>query len=268
MPVYDHMKIPLYQVDAFSSKVFGGNPAAVCLIDKWLPDLLMQQIAAENNLSETAFLVKEGKDYHIRWFTPTVEVDLCGHATLASAYVLFHQLSFPGDVVLFHSKSGVLKATAHKGKRLTLDFPATPPRPYLEPSEGIGRGLHLAEPLLYKGPFDYMVVLDSQQAVENMRPDFAVLAQAGGRGVVVTAKGEDADFVSRCFYPQSGVDEDPVTGSAHSMLVPFWAEKLGRKKLTAIQLSARRGFLECELVKDRVLMSGHAALYLKGEIEV
>ncbi len=262
------MKIPIYQVDAFSTKVFGGNPAAVCLIDKWLPDTLMQQIALENNLSETAFLVKEGRDYHIRWFTPTVEVDLCGHATLASAHVLFHQLSFPGDVLLFHSRSGVLKVTAHKGKRLTLDFPATPPRPYLEPSDSIRAGLHLAEPELYKGPFDFMVVLGSQQAVEAMKPDFLRLAGAGGRGVVITAKGDEADFVSRCFYPQSGVDEDPVTGSAHSMMVPFWAEKLGKKKLTAAQLSTRRGFLECELVKDRVLMSGYAVTYLKGEIDV
>ena len=262
------MKIPIYQVDAFSSKVFGGNPAAVCLINEWLPEKLMQQIGMENNLSETAFLVKEGKDYHIRWFTPTVEVDLCGHATLASAHILFHHMGFPGDVLIFHSKSGVLKVTMHADKKLTLHFPANPPQLVLQPSAAIAAGLHLSNPVVYKGTFDYMVVLENQQQIEEMKPDFKILAQAGGRGVVVTAKGEDADFVSRCFYPQSGIDEDPATGSAHTMMVPYWAEKLGRKKLSAIQLSKRKGYLECELVKNRVLMSGYAVTYLKGEIEL
>ncbi|MBE7173953.1 MAG: PhzF family phenazine biosynthesis protein [Williamsia sp.] len=263
------MKISIYQVDAFSSKVFGGNPAAVCVLDEWLPDTLMQQIGAENNLSETAFLVKEGKDYHIRWFTPTAEVDLCGHATLASAHVLFQHLGFPGDKLTFHSKSGVLKVTSHKGKRLTLDFPATPPGQVLEPAPGaIADGLHIQNPVVHKGPFDFMVVLPTQQEVEALQPDFKTLAQAGGRGVVVTAKGDEADFISRCFYPQTGIDEDPVTGSAHTMMVPYWAEKLGKKKLTAIQLSTRKGYLDCELKKNRVLMSGYAVTYLKGEIKV
>lgn len=263
------MKIPIFQVDAFSSKVFGGNPAAVCVLSKWIPDTLMQQIGMENNLSETAFLVKEGKDYHIRWFTPTAEVALCGHATLASAHVLFYHLGFPGDKLTFHSKSGVLKVTAHKGQRLTLDFPSTPPGHVLEPAPGaIAEGLHLTDPVVHKGPFDFMVVLQTQQEIEALQPDFKTLAQAEGRGVAVTAKGDEADFVSRCFYPQTGIDEDPVTGSAHTMMVPYWAEKLGKKKLTAIQLSGRKGYLDCEYKKNRVLMSGYAATYLKGEIKV
>lgn len=262
------MKIPIYQVDAFSSKVFGGNPAAVCLISEWLPEKLMQQIGMENNLSETAFLVKEGKDYHIRWFTPTVEVDLCGHATLASAHILFRHLGFPGDVLIFHSKSGVLKVTMHPDKKLTLHFPANPPHLVPEPPAAIPAGLYLSNPVVYKGSFDYMVIMENQKQIEDLKPDFKVLAQAGSRGVVVTAKGEEADFVSRCFYPQSGIDEDPATGSAHTMMVPYWAEKLGKKKLSAIQLSKRKGYLECELVKNRVLMSGYAVTYSKGEIEL
>ena len=262
------MKIPIYQVDAFTGKLFGGNPSAVCPLDQWLPDALMQQIGLENNLSETAFLVKEGKDYHIRWFTPTVEVDLCGHATLASAHVIFRHLNFPGDKITFRSKSGLLKVTAHKGKKLTLDFPAIIAEPLQDVPAAITNGLHISEAPVYKGPFDFMVVLETQHQVEALQPDFRVLAQAGGRGVVVTARGDEADFVSRCFYPQTGIDEDPVTGSAHTMMMPYWAEKLGKKKLSAIQVSARGGHIDCELKKNRVLMTGHAITYLKGEIHI
>ena len=262
------MKIPIYQVDAFTKKLFGGNPAAVCMISEWLTDRLMQSIAAENNVSETAFLVKDGVNYHIRWFTPSVEVDLCGHATLAAGHVLFNHLAFPGDEISFHSKSGILKVSKGKGGLLTLNFPASIPKLVDETPSSILDGLRIKNGKVYKGPFDYLVVLDNQQQVEALTPDFKELARTSSRGVVVTARGNETDFVSRCFYPQSGIDEDPVTGSAHTMMTPFWAQETGKTKFTACQLSKRQGFMECELVKDRVFMSGHAVTYLKGEIEI
>ncbi len=262
------MKIHIYQVDAFTDKVFGGNPAAVCPLNTWLPDELMQQIGMENNLSETAFLVKDGKDYHIRWFTPTTEVELCGHATLASAAVIFYEWGFSGDEVIFHSKSGELKVKKEINGKLTLNFPNNKPFVVYNPPACIPEGLQLAEAIVYKGPFDYMVIAEDQQQVEALQPDFKTLSQALCRGIVVTAQGDDTDFVSRCFYPQSGIDEDPATGSAHTMMTPYWAERLGKNKLTAIQLSKRKGYFDCELAGDRVLMSGYAVMYMKGEIEL
>jgi PhzF family phenazine biosynthesis protein len=262
------MKIPIYHVDAFTKKRFGGNPAAVCPLNEWLNDQLMQDIAMENNLSETAFLVKHGVEYYIRWFTPTVEVELCGHATLASAHIIFNHLSFPGDEVTFHSKSGVLKVYKEKNDQLTLNFPKYMPNPVKNPPACIKEGLKFEHAEIFKGPFDYMVVLESQRAVEELAPDFKALAKAESRGIVVTAPGDESDFVSRCFFPQSGIDEDPVTGSAHTMMTPYWAEVLGKTKLTAYQLSRRKGYMECELVKDRVYMSGHAITFMKGEIEL
>jgi PhzF family phenazine biosynthesis protein len=262
------MKIPIYQADAFTDKLFGGNPAAVCPLQDWLSDEVMQKIALENNLSETAFLVKENNDYHIRWFTPGTEVKLCGHATLASAHILFTVSGHSSDTITFHSKSGPLKVTKLAGGKLMLDFPSNTPEEIKEIPKGIFEGLGIDPAPVFKTSFDYMVVLPSQKIIEALTPDFKVLAQAPCRGVIATAKGEDVDFVSRCFYPQSGIDEDPVTGSAHTIMVPYWAKQLGKTNMKAIQLSKRRGYLDCELAGDRVLMSGNAVTYLRGEIEV
>jgi PhzF family phenazine biosynthesis protein len=275
----------IFQVDAFAQELFQGNPAAVVPLKEWLPDALMQNIAMENNLAETAFFVPLRDGYEIRWFTPTVEVDLCGHATLASGHVLFEHLGFAGESVVFYSrKSGELRVWREpggggradggegSGAKMTLDFPANPPRE-VEPVAIVFEGLRLAPRTLFKGAFDYMVVLDSRQEVEALDPDFKVLGAAPGRGVVVTARGgqgEDGpDFVSRCFYPQSGIDEDPVTGSAHTMMVPYWAAVLKKNRLSAIQLSRRRGYLDCLLAGeagDRVLMSGYAKTFMAGEL--
>lgn len=261
------MKLSLYQADAFTDKLFGGNPAAVCILNSWLPDVTMQSIAAENNLAETAFIVKAGARYEIRWFTPTVEVDLCGHATLASAHILFERYNMHGDTIEFYSpRSGVLKVTKQDGL-LSLDFPkdvfekVTPPAVI---AEGIG-----ITPLeTFRGKTDYMAVVSSQSEVENIRPDFNKISQLNARGLIVTAPGGNCDFVSRFFAPQSGIDEDPVTGSSHTTLTPYWSEKLGRKTLTAMQLSARKGYLQCTDKGERVEISGKAVTYLVGEIDV
>ena len=262
------MTIPIYQADAFTNALFGGNPAAVCPLQQWLSDDLMQQIAIENNLSETAFLVKEKQDYHIRWFTPGTEVKLCGHATLASAHIIFTLLGHTGNSIVFHSKSGPLQVTKAGNGMLTLDFPANPPEPVTEIPAGIFEGLGIASGQVFKTSFDYMVVLDTQKMVEALAPDFKKLAQTPCRGVIATAAGDESDFVSRCFYPQSGIDEDPVTGSAHTIMVPYWAARLNKNILKAVQLSKRRGLLNCELKAGRVLMTGHAVTYLTGSIEV
>jgi PhzF family phenazine biosynthesis protein len=262
------MKINIYQVDAFTDKVFGGNPAAICPLNEWLPDEILQQIAMENNLSETAFLVKNGKEYDIRWFTPSTEVDLCGHATLASAEVIFHEWSFREDELVFHSRSGALRVRKEVNGKLTLDFPVDNPQLVEDAPPSILAGLKMEHASIYKGTSDYMVVAENQSQVEALMPDFRTLAQAQCRGVVVTAPGDECDFVSRCFFPQSGIDEDPVTGSAHTLMTPYWAERLGKLQLSAIQVSKRRGYLDCQLAGDRVLMSGHAAMYMKGEIEI
>jgi PhzF family phenazine biosynthesis protein len=262
------MKIPIYQADAFTDRLFGGNPAAICPLEDWLTDEKMQQIATENNLSETAFLVKDNNDYHIRWFTPGVEVKLCGHATLASAHILFNYLGHGSDTLIFHSKSGPLKVTKLADGKLMLDFPANKPERVTDIPIGIFEGLGIDDAPVFKTSFDYMVVLPSQKIIEALNPDFKTLSQAPCRGVITTAMGDDADFVSRCFYPQSGIDEDPVTGSAHTIMIPYWAEQLSKTKMKAIQLSKRRGYLDCELAGDRVLMSGNAVMFLKGEIEI
>lgn len=263
------MKIPIYQADAFTGQLFGGNPAAVCPLTEWLSDELMQQIAAENNLSETAFIVREGDDYRIRWFTPGVEVALCGHATLATAHVFFTKLGYTKNEIRFLSKSGPLLVTRGAGGRITLDFPANPPIPVKEVPAGLLEGLGMDKNApVFNTSFDYMVVAASQQEVAQLKPDFKSLAKVPARGVIVTARGTESDFVSRCFYPQSGIDEDPVTGSAHTITTAYWAGVLGKNRLQAIQLSARRGYLDCELSGDRVRMTGTAVLYLQGEIEV
>jgi len=260
----------IYQVDAFAKEVFRGNPAAVVPLQEWLPDQLMQRIAMENNLAETAFFVPEGggaPTYLIRWFTPTTEVALCGHATLASAQVLFEWLGYEGDLIRFNTlRSGMLEVSRGPAPgQYTLNFPAGPPQA-AEQVPLVFEGLGISPRPLLKGPFDYLVVLDDEDAIAALKPDFRKLAGTPGRGVVVTAPGKTSDFVSRCFFPQSGIDEDPVTGSAHTMLVPYWAERLGKQQLSAIQLSERRGWLDCRLDGDRVYMSGYAKTFLRGEI--
>ena len=258
------MKIPIYQVDAFVRGPFTGNPAAVCPLDGWLPDDVMQNIAMENNLSETAFFVPTGDRYHIRWFTPTAEVDLCGHATLASAHVLFNHLGFDGETVRFDSQSGELR-TSRDGERLVLDFPAKPPQ-RVEPPDDVIAGLG-REPRETWFAANYMAVLDSESELTALEPDLRPLARLGEPGLIVTAPGTDCDFVSRYFAPAWGIDEDPATGSTHCELTPYWAGRLDRTHLRARQLSRRGAEFVCELRGDRVLIGGRALTYLEGRIE-
>ena len=260
------MKLPLYQVDAFTARLFAGNPAAVCLLERWLPDATMQAIAAENNLSETAFLVPERADFGLRWFTPTVEVDLCGHATLASGKVIFERVRPASASLRFHTKSGVL-GVARKGDWLELDFPARPAVP-CDPPPGLLDALGGSPREVRKSVRDYLVVYGSEAEVARLRPDFARLAALDSAGVIVTAEGDEADLVSRFFAPGFGIDEDPVTGSAHCVLAPYWAERLGKATLDARQISRRGGVLRCELHGERVGIAGQAVLYLEGTIEV
>jgi len=260
------MKLKVYIANAFSEKKFGGNPAAVVPLNEWLSDMLMQQIAAQNNLAETAYIIQQGNDYGIRWFTPTVEVSLCGHATLASAHVLFEHLGYGGGKIIFKSRSGPLHVTRNHDK-ITLDFPADEPKKTTD-DELIGKALGIKPLSVYKSLYDYMAVLETQSDIESLDPDMNIVKRLPGRGLIVTARGDEADFVSRCFFPQSGINEDPVTGSAHVVMVPYWAKQTGKNRLSAIQLSARRGYLDCELVADRVLMSGHAHTYLEGDFYI
>jgi PhzF family phenazine biosynthesis protein len=257
--------IPVFQVDAFTAGPFTGNPAAVCVADEWLPDGIMQKIAAENNLAETAFIIPDGNGWKIRWFTPLVEVDLCGHATLASGYVVLNQLKPGSKDVTFHSlHSGTLKVSS-KMDMLVLDFPTDTLTACTLPVI-IKESLGVSPVESFVGRSDYLVLVNSEHEVLSLRPDFRRLATADGRGVIVTAGGTDVDFVSRFFAPQAGIDEDPVTGSAHTSLTPFWSARLGKTSMKARQLSARGGYLECTLNGDRTLISGRATLFLKGEI--
>ncbi len=261
-------KYPIYQVDAFTDRLFGGNPAAVVPLENWLPDATMQLLARENNLAETAFFVPmaEANSWHLRWFTPTTEVDLCGHATLATAYVLFHCLHHAADHISFQSRSGWLYVR-REGDWLTLDFPTDHLQP-AEMPEVAKPGFHLQPREVWMGREDYLLVYDSEAEVLALAPDFRALAQAKARGFIATAPGTQSDFVSRCFFPAFGIDEDPVTGSAHTTSTPYWAEKLGKTTLTAIQCSERRGFLRCTLQGERVLLSGQGKLYMEGHFLV
>lgn len=260
------MKLSIYQADAFASGLFKGNPAAVVPLSEWLSDELMQQIAMENNLSETAFFISEGDRFHIRWFTPKAEVRLCGHATLATAHVLFNELDFQGELLEFESLSGIL--TVRKvGDRLQLNFPADFAKE-VEPIETFTKAFG-AKPLqTFKGRTDYMLLFDSEETIQNLQPNIQLLLSTNARGVIATAKGKKVDFVSRFFAPAVGVNEDPVTGSAHTTLIPFWANKLGKMDLEALQLSARGGQVWCTLSGDRVFIAGKAVTYLRGEIEI
>lgn len=261
------MKIPLFQIDAFTDRRFHGNPAAVCPLSEWLEDEILQAIARENNLSETAFFVKEAEGvFRLRWFTPVAEVDLCGHATLASAYVIFTLFDKTGlDRVRFLTRSGELTVFG-QGNLLTMDFPAHPPRP-CRPHPALVEALG-GQPREILAAGDYLVVYATENEILECRPDMRLLKEVDRRGVIITAPGEDIDFVSRFFAPKLGVDEDPVTGSAHCELTPYWAQRLQKQRLTAHQLSQRGGSLTCELVGDRVFLSGQAVKYLEGFIEI
>lgn len=261
------MTIRFFQVDAFADRPFGGNPAGVCPLDAWLPDDAMQAIAAENNLSETAFFVsaRDGDaDYDLRWFTPTVEMDLCGHATLAAAYVLAEHLGDAREVVRFSTMSGAL-AVEREGDRFVLDFPAMrsepadDPRTYADALGAMPREVHRADTFA-------LAVYDTQAEVANLRPDMASLAALADPAVIATAPGERHDFVSRCFVPKAGIPEDPVTGSAHCALIPYWARRLGKTALGARQISSRGGELACALEGERVKIGGRCALYLEGRL--
>ena len=260
------MKLTIYQVDAFAEKVFEGNPAAVVPLQKWLPDSLMQQIAMENNLSETAFFVPVKSGFHIRWFTPKAEVKLCGHATLATAHVLFNHLNYEANEIRFDSLSGELKVT-RENEQIVLDFPALAATETVIP-ESVAKAFHIAPKACFKGRDDYMLVFENEQEVLSLQPDFQQLVNAQTRGVICTSKSNKYDFVSRFFAPAVGVNEDPVTGSAHTMLIPYWAEKLGKNELLAKQVSARGGILHCKLAGDRVKIGGNAITFLTGEITV
>lgn len=261
------MKYKIYQVDAFTDKLFGGNPAAVCPLDAWLSDDVLQKIAAENNLAETAFYVKQDERYEIRWFTPTVEVDLCGHATLAAAFILFNREGYENNAIRFYSpRSGILNVI-REAEWLTLDFPVDTFHDIPVSSDVIG--CFDKKPLeAYEGKTDYMLVYEKESDITNIAPQFQAIALLNARGVIVTAKGEEVDFVSRFFAPQSGIIEDPVTGSAHTTLTPYWSEKLNKAEMSAMQLSERKGYLRCKLLGDRVAISGQAKLYLAGEMYI
>lgn len=260
------MKVPLYKIDAFTSRVFGGNPAAVVPLESWLDDDTLQAIAAENNLSATAFIVGGRGRYQIRWMTPTTEVKLCGHASLASAWVVFNELEPGKDSVTFDSKSGPL-VVAREGALLALDFPSGPPEPATAALPALTEALGRA-PREAWAARDYMAVFDSAGEVLALRPDMARVAALDHFGVIVTAPGDGVDFVSRFFAPSEGIPEDPVCGSAHCTLVPYWARRLGKTRLRARQISARGGELECEDRGARVRIAGAAVKFLEGVIEL
>ena len=259
------MELSIYQVDAFTDRLFAGNPAAVCPLDAWLPDAAMQAIAAENNLSETAFFVPRGEDYDLRWFTPTVETELCGHATQASGFVVMNRLAPQRSSVRFHTRSGPLTVT-RRDDMFAIDLPAQPPEPCTMPPQfvaALGR-----TPAQILGAKKYLALYDSRAEVAALAPDTAAMMDIDRDGVIVSAPGSDCDFVSRYFAPHAGIPEDPVTGSAHCTLVPYWAKRLGKTRLHARQISRRGGELFCELQGDRVVIAGRAALYLEGRIHV
>ena len=259
------MKIPIYQVDAFTSRVFAGNPAAVCLLDAWLDDRRLQSIAAENNLSETAFLVRNDDGFDLRWFTPATEVALCGHATLASAFVLLICRPSKKDEVRFKTRFSGELIVAKRGELLEMDFPARPGHDINVPA-GMEDALGATPVKVMGSAEDLLVVLDSEEAVERLQPDFTALHRIECRGVIITARGNRCDFVSRFFAPRVGIPEDPVTGSAHCVLIPYWAHALQKNELHALQVSKRGGELFCIHAGARVKIAGRAALYLEGTI--
>lgn len=261
------MTLTIYQADAFTNQLFGGNPAAIVPLKEWHSAEKMQQIAAENNLAETAFFVPTGDGYHLRWFTPELEIDLCGHATLATAHILFTELGHPTDTIRFQTQSAGTLTVTRNNNRYTLNFPSRVAIPAIAP-DGLIAVMGGDAPLEILKSRDYMFVYPTEQDVLNLTPDFAALANLDVMGVIATAPGSTSDFVSRFFIPAAGINEDPVTGSAHCNLIPYWAEKLNKPQLHAYQVSQRKGELWCELKGDRVLMTGESVTYLKGEIYV
>ncbi|MDB4056243.1 PhzF family phenazine biosynthesis protein [Gammaproteobacteria bacterium] len=261
------MEFKMYQVDAFASKLFSGNPAAVVILESPLSQDLMQSIALENNLSETAFININESPIPIRWFTPTLEVNLCGHATMAGAKILFeHFPDIAGSEISFSSKSGILKVTKN-AEDICLNFPADDPE--LQEMDALFAEALGEVPIgILRGTDDFLAVFETEHQIQTMSPDFTKLAKINSRGVVISAPGNDVDFVSRCFFPQTGVDEDPVTGSAHTMLIPYWAKQLDKIEFKAHQLSARGGVLDCKLINDRVLISGKSVIYFEGMISI
>lgn len=260
------MELRIFQVDAFAEQVFQGNPAAVCPLENWLPDSLLQHIAAENNLAETAYFVRTAQGFHLRWFTPVAEVRLCGHATLASAYVLFNHLGENAAQLSFQTMAGVLQVRRN-GSSLTMRFPADLPKPAEEPgflSDALG------VPILdvKTGMDDLLVRIESESALKAIKPDLSSIAKLGSRGLIVTAPGSTTDIASRCFFPNLGVNEDPVTGSAHTLLTPYWAAITGKQQLTATQGGTRTGYLQCTLDGDFVELTGNAQTYMVGSIFV
>jgi len=261
------MKIPIYQVDAFTSEVFSGNPAAVCMLNTWIDDRQLQSIAAENNLSETAFLVRNDDGFDIRWFTPTTEVALCGHATLASAFVLFVCQRWPNENIKFQTRKSGQLIVAKRGDLLEMDFPSRPAHTRTPPV-GLKEALRVAPKEILGSAEDLLVVLDSEKAVRGVKPDFGMLDRVECRGTIITARGDRSDFVSRFFAPRVGVPEDPVTGSAHCVLIPYWAAALHKNDLHAFQISKRGGELFCAFMGERVKISGKASLYMEGTIMI
>lgn len=262
------MDLTIYQVDAFTDRLFSGNPAAVCLLQEWLSDELLLAIAQENNLSETAYLVPESDGYRLRWFTPALEVKLCGHATLAASHVLYNHLGYEAEKVIFHTLSGLL-TVQRTPEGYMMNFPADTLRPVAAPLALIV-ALGLTPSKVFMGREDYLAVLDNRQQVAGLHPDFSAMRRLQGRGVIVTAPCEDnsADFISRCFYPNAGIDEDPVTGSAHTTMTPYWADRLGKAELFARQISRRGGTMKCKMLNDRVEIIGQAVTYLTGTAHI
>lgn len=260
------MTLDLFQVDAFTDQLFKGNPAAVVPLEEWLDDRLLQAIAMENQLSETAFFVPSGDAFELRWFTPVAEVDLCGHATLATAHVLFKHLYYSGTSVMFHTRYSGTLTVRNTDSGMEMELPAWSSKS-CEPSKDLIQGLGQVPKTVRKAR-DYLTVFPSEHDIRSLEPDFEALSRVDALGVIATAPGESCDFVSRFFAPKEGIPEDPVTGSAHSILVPFWAEQTGKTEFFARQLSARGGSLQCRLFGDRVFITGNAVLYLRGTIEI
>jgi len=254
----------IFQVDAFNNEIFKGNPAAVIPLNEWISENLMQSIAEENNLSETAFFVKNKNSFDIKWFTPTLEIDLCGHATLAAAHIIFTELNFNENKIEFNSKSGTLIVTKNKDW-YTLNFPSEEIKEVKTP-DLLEQALNVPIIKTYKGTWKLLVELENETTISNLAPNFNLLSQLKSNGIIVTSKGDTVDFVSRFFAPKIGINEDPVTGSAHTLLIPYWAKKLNKNKLNTIQLSKRVGILKCEYLNERVEMSGQAITYLKGNL--
>ena len=261
------MRLPIFQVDAFTDRVFDGNPAAVCPLENWLADDVMQRIAMENSVAETAFFIRLDEGFAIRWFTPEIEMDLCGHATLAAAHIIARQLNYPLSSISFQSKSGKL-AVKIEEKLLTLNFPARKPQPSEAPQVILDAIEY--KPIEVLKSRDYLLVFEDEELIRHLKPDRSILDRINldPGGIIVTAKGKEIDFVSRFFTPQASIFEDPVTGSAHCSLIPYWSEKLGKDSMVALQLSSRVGKLFCQNTGERVLISGEAVTYLSGHITI